>query len=266
MSIEVQCYWVWWMAHDPCLPSVFSRVLARIVHLPIASNQSAVVSIFLWQTNVWLHDQGYVSENIQVFVDVLNNRAYQGLLNSYRECCFCYYCLFFLFTSSTTYQSYIPECKVIVESKMKDNRRPWKVAAVNEGTTKKLETCRVETWIQSRNIIRKPTRKVTQSAASASAVAFEKKFPIILDPQGPMPWGGGKEAGSIDLNGKSLKKGRSPVSDDGFFAVANKAQQTGNQKKTSKGWSGTRCEWCQKHAWCTVNYNCAIYEDQQGNA
>ena len=93
----------------------------------------------------------------------------------------------------------------------------------------------------------------------------KKKSPSFWTPRAPCLGGGGKEAGSIDLNGKSLKKGRSPLS-DGFFAVANKAQKTGNEKKPSKGWSGTRCEWCQKDAWCTVNYNFAIYEDQQGNA
>lgn len=250
MSIEVQCYWVWWMAHDPCLPSVFSRVLARIVHLPIASNQSAVVSTFLWQTNVWLHDQGYVSENIQVFVDVLNNRAYQGLLNSYRECCFCYYCLFFLFTSSTTYQSYIPECKVIGKSKMKDNRRPWKVAAVNEGTTKKLETCRVETWIQSRNIIRKPTRKVTQSAASASAVAFEKKFPIILDPQGPMPWGGGKGSRKHRFKRQESKE-REVTFERRFF---RRCEQSTKNRKRKKAIEGLKCN----KMW-VVSKGCLMY-------
>ena len=52
-----------------------------------------------WQTNVWLHDQGYVSENTQVFVDVLNKRTYQGLLNSYWECCFCMFLLLLLFFS-----------------------------------------------------------------------------------------------------------------------------------------------------------------------
>ena len=154
------------------------------------------------------------------FVDVLNKRAYQGLLNSYRECCFCYCCSFFsVYIFNKKYQK-VP----ILHSRMYSH---WRVQNEGQPTALKGWCWKPAAWRHEFN------PGIPGDSISVLSSRLRKKLPIILDLQGPMPWGGGGKEAWQSIHGKSLKKGKSPLS-DGFFAVANKAQKQAT-KKAIKG-------------------------------